>query len=98
MGQPWAYYGKVAGVCFALGAGMEYFMIKTGFYEKVTEIEAQRLEETREDRERFLAELRAELERQAAQKGVKLALPPTPHSSSSSSSSSNSSSGGMSRQ
>lgn len=67
MGQPWAYYGKVAGVCFAvsgcrrhrrncrqyvqppsdvtshwptlpivlqLGAGMEYFMIKTGFYEK----------------------------------------------------------------
>ena len=65
---------------------------------RVTEIEAQRLEETREDRERFLAELRAELERQAAQKGVKLALPPTPHSSSSSSSSSNSSSGGMSRQ
>jgi hypothetical protein len=59
---------------------MEYFMVRTGFYEKVTQLEAQRLEETREERERFLAELRAELERQAAEKGVKLHLPPAPGS------------------
>ncbi|KAI7843634.1 hypothetical protein COHA_002874 [Chlorella ohadii] len=82
--NPWSYYAKVATVCFALGAGMELFMIKTGFYEKVTEIEAQRLEETREQREQFLTQLRAELERQAAEKGVKINLPPVPGSSSSS--------------
>ena len=28
------FYAKVAAVCFALGASMELFMIKTGFYEK----------------------------------------------------------------
>ena len=62
---------------------MELFMIKTGFYEKVTELEAQRLEETREEREAFLAQLRAELERQAAEKGVQMRLPPAPPGSSS---------------
>ncbi|PRW39391.1 hypothetical protein C2E21_7054 [Chlorella sorokiniana] len=86
--NPWTYYAKIAAVCFTLGAGMELFMIKTGFYEKVTEIEAQRLEETREQREQFLAQLRAELERQAAEKGVKLNLPPAPGGSSSGDSSS----------
>ena len=44
----------------------------------MTELEAQRLEETREERERFLATLRAELERQSAEKGVQLRLPPLP--------------------
>lgn len=42
---------------------------------RVVQLEAQRLEETREDREQFLRSLREELERQAAQKGVKLSLP-----------------------
>lgn len=41
-----------------LGAGMELFMLKTGFYEKVTELEATRLEETREEREAFLAQVK----------------------------------------
>ena len=27
-------YAKIGGICFLLGAGMEFFMIKTGFYEK----------------------------------------------------------------
>ncbi|KAI3431422.1 hypothetical protein D9Q98_004475 [Chlorella vulgaris] len=76
MNHPLSFYAKISAVCFAVGAGMEAFMIRTGFYEKVTQLEAQRLEETREDRERFLSELRAELERQAAEKGIKLKVPP----------------------
>ncbi|DBA93871.1 TPA: hypothetical protein ACH3X3_013916 [Trebouxia sp. C0006] len=54
---------------------MEGFMIKTGFYDKVTEIEAERLEETREDREAFQKMLRAEIERQAKEKHVQIKLP-----------------------
>jgi hypothetical protein len=27
-----SWYLKLAGVCFCVGAGMELFMIKTGFY------------------------------------------------------------------
>ncbi|KAL4440403.1 hypothetical protein ABPG75_003404 [Micractinium tetrahymenae] len=78
--QPWGYYFRVAAICFTLGAGMEMFMLKTGFYDKVTQLEATRLDETREEREAFLAQLRAELERQAAEKGVQLKLPPLPGS------------------
>ena len=37
-------YWKVAGLSFVVGACMELFMIKTGFYEKVTAIEAERRE------------------------------------------------------
>jgi len=37
-----AFYGKLAGACFATGAAMELFMIKTGFYDKVTALEAER--------------------------------------------------------
>lgn len=37
-------YWKVAGFSFVVGACMELFMIKTGFYEKVTAIEAERRE------------------------------------------------------
>jgi hypothetical protein len=43
---------------------------------RVTQIEAERLEESREERARFLANLRAEVERQAAAKGVAVRLPP----------------------
>lgn len=27
-----SWYLKLAGICFTVGAGMEFFMIKTGFY------------------------------------------------------------------
>ena len=43
---------------------------------RVTALEAERLEETREDRARFLADLRAEVETQARAKGVEVRLPP----------------------
>jgi len=36
------WYAKVALISGALGATMELFMIKTGFYEKVVDLEAQR--------------------------------------------------------
>ena len=39
---PKGLYWKVAGLSFVVGACMELFMIKTGFYDKVTEIEAER--------------------------------------------------------
>lgn len=58
-----------------VGAGMEAFMIRTGFYDKVTEIEAQRLEETREDREAFKRMLKEEIERQAREKNVSIKVP-----------------------
>ena len=91
-----------------VGAGMEAFMIRTGFYDKcdpslastnpslnilyklsksvsldncvlvprrVTEIEAQRLEETREDREAFKRMLREEIQRQAQEKNLSVKLP-----------------------
>ncbi|CAI5484070.1 unnamed protein product [Closterium sp. Yama58-4] len=38
----------LASICFLTGAAMEAFMIKTGFYDKVTAIEAQRRIELRE--------------------------------------------------
>ena len=42
---------------------------------RVTEIEAERLEDTREDREAFQKMLRAEIERQAKEKHVSIQLP-----------------------
>lgn len=114
-GHPLSFYLKIGAGCFALGASMEMFMIKTGFYEKyeahllpflsldhlishklstapadqififfcrVVELEAQRIEETREDREQFLRALATELEKQAAKKNVKLAIPKPPPSTS----------------
>lgn len=76
MSHPWQFYAKISGACLLLGAGMEGFMIKTGFYDKVTEIEAERLEDTREEREAFQKMLRAEVDRQAKEKNVKINMPP----------------------
>ena len=46
---------KVVPVCFALGAGIELFMIKTGFYDIVTRKEAdRRVERLLEDERRAL--------------------------------------------
>lgn len=42
---------------------------------RVTEIEAQRLEETREEREAFKKMLREEIERQAREKNVSIKIP-----------------------
>lgn len=44
--------------------------------DRVTEIEAERLEDTREEREAFQKMLRAEVERQAKEKNVKINMPP----------------------
>jgi hypothetical protein len=55
---------------------MELFMIKTGFYQSVTAIEAERLGATADERRAFERALRSEVERQAAAKGVTVRLPP----------------------
>eukprot|EP00850_Spirogloea_muscicola_P012948 SM000085S23298 [mRNA] locus=s85:531018:531647:- [translate_table: standard] len=56
--QGWRWYSGLAAVCFAAGAAMELFMIKTGFYDKVTAIEAERRQAVRERMEQ-LAQLSA---------------------------------------
>ncbi len=43
--MPMAVLKRVVPVSFALGAAMEFFMIKTGFYDIVTKKEAERLDE-----------------------------------------------------
>lgn len=53
-------------------------MIKTGFYDTVTALEAERLEASAGGRREFERALRAEVERQAAEKGVQVRLPPPP--------------------
>mmetsp|Transcript_14108 Transcript_14108/g.44157 ORF Transcript_14108/g.44157 Transcript_14108/m.44157 type:complete len:85 (+) Transcript_14108:215-469(+) len=42
-----SFLAKLGAVCFAVGAGMELFMIKTGFYDKVVQLEADRIREYR---------------------------------------------------
>ncbi|XP_068667941.1 uncharacterized protein [Aristolochia californica] len=36
------WYLKIGGVSALIGASMEYFMIRTGFYEKVTVLESEK--------------------------------------------------------
>ena len=43
---------------------------------RVTELESQRLEENREDREAFRKMLRQEIEKQAKEKNIEIRLPP----------------------
>lgn len=50
-------------------------MICTGFYEKATELEALKLDQSREEKDRFLRSLKLELERQATEKGIALKVP-----------------------
>jgi len=40
-----AFYCKVAGLGFGVGACMELFMVKTGFYNTVTRVERERLDD-----------------------------------------------------
>jgi hypothetical protein len=42
---------------------------------RVTQLEASRLEETREEREKFIRDLREEVKRQAQEKQLKLHIP-----------------------
>lgn len=48
---PNAFYAKLSAACFVVGGCMELFMIHTGFYDKVTVIEAER----RRDAEEYAA-------------------------------------------
>jgi len=50
---------KVVPACFALGAGMELFMIKTGFYDIVTRKEGERQAEQRADEQRMRQKMAA---------------------------------------
>lgn len=43
---------------------------------RVTELEAQRIEETQEDRKVFRKMLREEIEKQAREKNIQIRLPP----------------------
>jgi hypothetical protein len=56
---------KVVPICFLVGASMEFFMIKTGFYGIVTRKEGERMEEKRkidEARAKRLKELNINLD------------------------------------
>ena len=44
----WGYYARLGGVSFAVGAAMETFMNATGFYEKVAQLEAERMRAEKE--------------------------------------------------
>lgn len=72
VGLPTSFYVKVAGACFLVGAAMELFMIKTGFYGIVTKTEAQRWEDTKEDREQQREALRDALVKSFQDKGMEL--------------------------
>lgn len=50
----------------------------TRTHNRVTSIEAQRLEDSREEREEFLRKLRADLQEQSRKRGVDIKLPPAP--------------------
>ena len=49
----------VVPVCFVLGACMELFMVKTGFYTIVTKKEAERREERRQAHEKKVERMKA---------------------------------------
>lgn len=70
MGHPWSFYVKIMVPCFLVGAGVELFMIHTNFYEKVTAIEASRLEEGREEREQKHKEFWGEVTKQMKEKNL----------------------------
>ena len=57
---------RVVPACFVVGASMEFFMVKTGFYDIVTNTEMQRREEAAEQR-RIYVEQRAARKRAKAE-------------------------------
>merc|ERR1712216_947648 len=52
--RDYKFYAKLVPLCFAFGAGMEFFMVKTGFYDKVTQLEAEKMAEHEAKREAFM--------------------------------------------
>eukprot|EP00192_Tetraselmis_astigmatica_P023068 CAMPEP_0117675556 /NCGR_PEP_ID=MMETSP0804-20121206/15673_1 /TAXON_ID=1074897 /ORGANISM="Tetraselmis astigmatica, Strain CCMP880" /LENGTH=75 /DNA_ID=CAMNT_0005484577 /DNA_START=134 /DNA_END=361 /DNA_ORIENTATION=+ len=56
--HPSAFYAKVVAGSFLVGAGMEFFMLKTGFYDVVTRVESENLQSTMEEKEHFLQKLK----------------------------------------
>mmetsp|Transcript_5954 Transcript_5954/g.20522 ORF Transcript_5954/g.20522 Transcript_5954/m.20522 type:complete len:84 (+) Transcript_5954:170-421(+) len=51
--RDYKFYSKLIPLCFAVGAGMEFFMVKTGFYDKVTQLEADKIADQDAKREAF---------------------------------------------
>merc|ERR1712087_369525 len=52
--RDYKFYAKLVPLCFAFGAGMEFFMVKTGFYDKVAQLEAEKMAEHEAKREAFM--------------------------------------------
>lgn len=55
----WSYYARLGGVSFAVGAAMEAFMNATGFYEKVAQLEAERMRAEKEAAEAAMEKISA---------------------------------------
>eukprot|EP01026_Neomeris_dumetosa_P068182 TRINITY_DN6669_c0_g2_i1.p3 TRINITY_DN6669_c0_g2~~TRINITY_DN6669_c0_g2_i1.p3 ORF type:complete len:102 (-),score=12.99 TRINITY_DN6669_c0_g2_i1:212-517(-) len=70
---PFALYLKIGIPCFMLGAFMELFMIHSGFYDVVTNIEAERLEGQKEELELFYKDIKRQIVLMSEQK--KIAVP-----------------------
>eukprot|EP00193_Tetraselmis_chui_P021349 CAMPEP_0177780832 /NCGR_PEP_ID=MMETSP0491_2-20121128/17470_1 /TAXON_ID=63592 /ORGANISM="Tetraselmis chuii, Strain PLY429" /LENGTH=123 /DNA_ID=CAMNT_0019300743 /DNA_START=139 /DNA_END=509 /DNA_ORIENTATION=+ len=58
-------------VVVQVGGAMEGFMLKTGFYNIVTRLEAEKIEENLEQREEFLRKLQEQYQQQQASKAQK---------------------------
>eukprot|EP01024_Parvocaulis_polyphysoides_P030260 TRINITY_DN2748_c0_g1_i1.p2 TRINITY_DN2748_c0_g1~~TRINITY_DN2748_c0_g1_i1.p2 ORF type:complete len:105 (-),score=13.34 TRINITY_DN2748_c0_g1_i1:461-775(-) len=69
---PFTLYLKVAIPCFMLGAGMEMFMIHSGFYDYVTNIEAERLENRKEELELYYTDLKRQFVQMAQMKKIQV--------------------------
>ncbi|GBF96917.1 hypothetical protein Rsub_08997 [Raphidocelis subcapitata] len=70
MPHPRSFYLKLGAACFVLGGCMELFMINTGFYNIVTQTEAERWEQTREEREERARQFRASVVEQYRRRGL----------------------------
>lgn len=69
---PTAFYWKLGAVSFVMGACMELFMIKTGFYDIVTKSEAERWLEGKEERDKQRENLRQQVIRQFEERGLEV--------------------------
>lgn len=64
-----AFYVKLSAACFVVGGCMELLMLKTGFYNVVTQTEAERWEHTREEREARAREFKRQVVEQYRARG-----------------------------
>ncbi|KAG9402521.1 hypothetical protein AC1031_007134 [Aphanomyces cochlioides] len=58
---------KLVPACFVVGAGMELFMVKTGFYEIVTKNEAEIRAQKKAERAEYLRKREHEKKQEATQ-------------------------------